>query len=187
MRSTSLIRRLTPAVFLLVVCGVVTGLMMRTRASGADGIDWPSHGGDAGHRQYSALDQITPANVAGLAVQWTYHTGDARPNGRSQIQCNPIIVHGVLYATSPQLKTFALDAASGQELWVFDPFKSAAATVDTSSLGVNRGVVYWEEGSERRIFVAAGRRLYALDATTGVPVATFRTGRQRLALRRSGA
>ncbi len=173
MRSTTLIRRLTPAVFLLVICGVVTGLMMRTRASGADGIDWPSHGGDAGHRQYSALDQITPANVTGLAVQWTYHTGDARPNGRSQIQCNPIVVHGVLYATSPQLKTFALDAASGKELWVFDPFKSAAASVDTSSLGVNRGVVYWEEGSDRRIFVAAGRRLYALDAATGTPIATF--------------
>ena len=145
--------------------------MRRARASGADGIDWPSHGGDAGHRQYSALDQITPSNVPSLAVQWTYHTGDARPDGRSQIQCNPIVVHGVLYATSPQLKTFALDAASGKELWVFDPFK--ASNVDTSSLGVNRGVVYWEEGSERRIFVAAGRRLYSLDAATGVPVNSF--------------
>ena len=145
---------------------------MRTRATGADGVDWPSHGGDAGHRQYSALDQITPSNVASLAVQWTYHTGDARPNGRSQIQCNPIIVHGVLYATSPQLKTFALEAATGKELWVFDPFKSSK--VDTSSLGVNRGVVYWEDGSERRILVAAGRRLYSLDAATGCTSEQFR-------------
>ena len=86
MRSTALARRLTPVLFVLIVCGVVTGLMMRTRANGAVGVDWPAHGGDAGHRQYSALDQITPSNVANLAVQWTYHTGDARPNGRSQIQ-----------------------------------------------------------------------------------------------------
>src|SRR4029077_17825255 len=127
--------------------------------------DWRAHGADSGHTQYSSLDQINTGNVSQLKVAWTYHSGDMR-EGRSQIQCNPIIVHGVLYATSPQLKTFALDAASGRELWVFDPFKSAAATVDTSSLGVNRGVVYWEEGSEHRIFVAAGRRLYALDATT---------------------
>jgi quinoprotein glucose dehydrogenase len=174
MRPTSLAGRLTSVLVLLIVCGVVAGLMLRTRANGAVGIDWPMHGGDSGHRQYSALDQITPSNVSNLAVQWTYHTGDARPNGRSQIQCNPIVVHGVLYATSPQLKTFALEAATGKELWVFDPFKKSKE--DTSTLGVNRGVVYWEDGSEKRIFVAAGKRLYSLNAATGVPATEFGDG-----------
>lgn len=132
--------------------------------------DWPVHGGDPGHRQYSPLDQITPENVGRLQVAWTYRTGDARPDNRSQIQCNPIVVRGVLYATSPQLKVFALDAATGAEKWVFDPF---AAGAEEHVLGVNRGVVYWESGDDQRIFVAAGQRLYALDARTGRPIPGF--------------
>ena len=122
-------------------------------------VDWAAHGANAAHTQSSPLDQITPANVATLEVAWTYHTGDARP-GRSQIQCNPIVVRGVLYATSPQLKVFALDAATGQQKWVFDPFTAGA---DQSGLGVNRGVVYWEGegGRDARILVGAGFTLFA--------------------------
>ena len=90
--------------------------------------------------------------------------------GRSQIQCNPLVVHGVLYATSPQLKVLALDAATGARKWVFDPFTSGA---DVSSLGVNRGLVFWEEGTDQRILVASGQRLYALDAKTGTPIPSF--------------
>jgi len=132
--------------------------------------DWPAHGGDAGHTQSSPVAQITTANVSRLQVAWTYRSGDARPDGRSQIQCNPIIVHGVLYATSPQLKVFALDAATGQQKWIFDPFVAGA---DQNSLGVNRGVVFWESGEDQRILVAAGQRLYALDAKTGRPMPAF--------------
>ena len=83
--------------------------------------DWRAHGADSGHTQYSSLDQIDAGNVSQLKVAWTYHAGDMR-EGRSQIQCNPLVVHGVLYATSPQLKVFALDAATGARKWVFDPF-----------------------------------------------------------------
>lgn len=133
-------------------------------------VDWPNHGGDPGHRQYSTLDEITRDNVSQLRVAWTYRTGDARADNRSQIQCNPIVIRGVLFATSPQLKTFALDAATGRELWVFDPFEAGA---EQHSLGVNRGVAYWEDGTDRRILVTAGQRLYALDAATGKPVETF--------------
>jgi quinoprotein glucose dehydrogenase len=132
--------------------------------------DWPAHGGDAGHTQSSPVAQITTDNVSQLQVAWTYRTGDARADGRSQIQCNPIVVRGTLYATSPQLKVFALDAASGVARWTFDPF---AAGADPNALGVNRGVVYWESGDDQRILVAAGQRLYALDARTGKPVPTF--------------
>ena len=99
--------------------------------------DWRAHGADAGHTQYSSLDQINTGNVSQLKVAWTYHAGDVR-EGRSQIQCNPLVVHAVLYATSPQLKVLALDAATGTRKWVFDPFISGA---DVSSLGVNRGLM----------------------------------------------
>ena len=136
-------------------------------------VDWAAHGANAAHTQSSPLTQITPANVASLKVAWTYHTGDARPD-RSQIQCNPIVVRGVLYATSPQLKVFALDAATGQQKWVFDPFTAGA---DQSGLGVNRGVVYWEGegGRDARILVGAGYTLFALDAATGKPIESFGT------------
>jgi quinoprotein glucose dehydrogenase len=133
--------------------------------------DWAAHGADAAHTQSSPLRQITRENVGRLQVAWTYHTGDARP-GRSQIQCNPIVVRGVLYATSPQLKVFALDAATGAAKWTFDPFTAGA---DASGLGVNRGVVYWEneQGGEARILVGAGYTLFALDAATGQPIESF--------------
>ena len=131
--------------------------------------DWSAHGANSSHTQYSPLGQITPANVQHLQVAWTYHSGDAR-EGRSQIQCNPIVVHGVMYATTPSLRVFALDAATGQQKWIFDPAKAGAAD---SPLGVNRGVVHWESGSDARIFATFGERLYALDARTGIPVPTF--------------
>jgi quinoprotein glucose dehydrogenase len=134
------------------------------------GREWPTHGGNTAHTQYSPLAQINTTNVNRLKVAWVYHTGDKRDDNRSQIQCNPIIVNGVLYATSPQIKVFALNAATGKELWTFDPFKAGA---QASSLGVNRGVTYWQSGDDRRIFVSGGQRLYALDARTGQPIPSF--------------
>ncbi len=133
-------------------------------------VDWPTHGGDPGHRQFSTLNQINTGNVGALKVAWTYRTRDAQPDNRSQIQCNPIVVNGVLYGTSAGPKTFALDAATGRELWVFNPFAGGGRA---HSLGVNRGVVFWEGGDDRRIFVATGPRLYALDARTGKPIPSF--------------
>lgn len=89
------------------------------------------------------------------------------------------MVDGVLYATSPGLRVFALRAATGEELWRFDPPGAAEAG------HVNRGVAYWSAGgspnggasnTERRVFVAVGARLWALDARTGRPVPTFGRG-----------
>jgi quinoprotein glucose dehydrogenase len=135
--------------------------------------EWRVHGGNPGHTQHSPLAGITAANVDRLRVAWTYRTGDARPDGRSQIQCSPIVVDGVLYATSAGLKAFALDAATGRELWRFDPF---AAGAEASALGVNRGVAYWSDGRDRRILYSAGQVLFALDATTGRLRPGFGTG-----------
>jgi quinoprotein glucose dehydrogenase len=151
---------------------ICVGLFLLVAACGRDAADrdWPAHGGDPGHTQYSPLDQIDASNVSQLQVAWTYRSGDASPDGRSQIQCNPIVVGGVLYATSPQLKTFALDAATGAVKWTFDPFEGQSAQ---HALGVSRGVVYWQGGGDRRILVAAGQRLYALDAGSGKPVTSF--------------
>jgi quinoprotein glucose dehydrogenase len=157
--------------FTLLTAATIAALFVVNRAP--EPHDWPAHGGDSGHRQYSTLDQINRENVGSLRVAWTYYTADKRADNRSQIQCNPLVIDGVLYGTSAQLKVFALEAETGRELWVFDPFESGA---EEHSLGVNRGLVSWADGGDRRIFMAAGQRLYALDARTGRPIESFGEG-----------
>ena len=157
-------------VAVLAVAALGAWYVFNRRAATGPDREWRYHGGDPGHGQYSRLSQIDRTNVGRLRVAWTYNTGDAEPEGRSQIQCNPIIVRGVLYGTSPQIKVFALDAATGRQLWRFDPFSAGAKS---HSLGVNRGVTYWEDGDDRRILVTGGQRLYALNAETGIPIETF--------------
>ncbi|MGC1244100.1 MAG: PQQ-binding-like beta-propeller repeat protein [Chryseosolibacter sp.] len=130
---------------------------------------WSVYRGDKGNSAYSALDQINKENVDQLQVAWTYHTGDAEPGNRSAIQCNPIVVNGMMYLTSPKLKLIALDPASGKEMWKYDPF------ADGQAAGVNRGVTYWEADQDKRIFFTAGSYLHALNAEDGKLVSGFGT------------
>lgn len=133
---------------------------------------WHSYQGGQGSNQYSALEQINRSNVDQLEVAWTYHTGDKRTDPPSTIETNPIVANGMLYGVSPMLKVFALNAATGQEKWVFDPFEGEKAR------GVSRGVMHWQstDGADQRILFTAGAYLYALDAKTGQPVDSFGTG-----------
>ncbi|MEJ2076601.1 MAG: pyrroloquinoline quinone-dependent dehydrogenase [Acidobacteriota bacterium] len=132
--------------------------------------DWPTYLGGQGRNHYSPLSQIDTGNVVRLRRVWEFHTGDADSSNRSQIQCNPVVIHGILYGTSPQIKVFALDASSGRELWRFDPFDGQGSG---ASLGVNRGLVYWSDGEDRRILFTAGSFLYALDAGDGELIPDF--------------
>ncbi len=132
--------------------------------------NWSVYLGDAGGTHYSTLTQITPANVARLQPAWTFRTGGADANNRSQIQCNPLVIDGVLYGTSPVLVLFAVEAATGRELWRFDPF--AAGNVE-GGRGLNRGFSWWQEDGERRLMFSAGRFLHALDPATGKLIETF--------------
>ena len=132
-------------------------------------VDWPYYLGD-GSSQHSTLDQITPANVHRLETAWTYYAGGADPNGYSQMQTSPIVVGGILYGASPHLHHFALDAATGRELWRFDPFQNGA----TASGGdFARGVTYWDDGADGRIFLTAEASLFALNAQSGSPISEF--------------
>lgn len=131
---------------------------------------WKIKGGTADGIQYSQLDQINTENVNQLQVAWMYQSGDADTvNNRTQIQCNPIVVNGMLYGTSPSLKAFALDASNGKQLWKFD------GGSDNAGLGVNRGVTYWEDAEDKRILYSFGEYLYALHALTGKKIETFGT------------
>lgn len=133
-------------------------------------VNWAWYLGDAATTHYSSLRQINPENVHQLEIAWTYQSGDADTSGRSQIQCNPLIIDGVLYGSSPKLKCFALNAATGEEIWKFDPFEG---NYQMFGMGVNRGLAYWESQDDQRILYGAGAFLYALDAKTGQPIPSF--------------
>ena len=133
---------------------------MQVRPASRGGLsDWTAHGGGPEQTHYSKLDQINTNNVSALETAWTYETGDAFQG--SEMQCNPIVVNGVLYATSPKLRVFALDASTGKLRWSFDPPGASAAGKVR-----NRGLTYWTDGKDSRILVPAPNHLYALDART---------------------
>jgi quinoprotein glucose dehydrogenase len=136
-------------------------------------VDWPHYAGDAMASRHSALTQIDTSNAHTLELAWVYHCGDADTvNNRSQIQCQPIVIHGILYATSPGKKVFALDAATGKQLWVFDPLKMISEG-EYAWAGTNRGLAHWSDGKSAFLFYSIGSWLFCLDRATGVPVSSF--------------
>jgi glucose dehydrogenase len=122
--------------------------------------EWPAYGGGPASIRYSPLDQIHRGNVRDLQVAWTYDSGES-----GGLQTNPIVVDGVLYTVTPRHRVVALDAATGAPRWVFDS--------GIPGSGPNRGVTYWADGDDRRIFAAQDQYLYALDARTGAAIASF--------------
>jgi quinoprotein glucose dehydrogenase len=124
--------------------------------------DWTVYGGGPEGIRYSALAQINRDNVKRLALAWRWDSGDEFRG--SEMQCNPIVVDGVLYATTPKLRAVALDAATGKLLWSFDPLEGQPQRKYR-----NRGVVHWQG----RIYFSAREHLIALDAKTGRPAAGF--------------
>jgi quinoprotein glucose dehydrogenase len=81
-------------------------------------------------------------------------------------------VEGTLYATTPRANVVALDAATGKLRWRFDPWKDEPLGFLYRKVR-SRGVTYWSDGEDRRIFTAARQYLYALNADTGQPITSF--------------
>lgn len=141
--------------------------LWRTPSAANNIHEWPSYGGNLENTHFSPLRQINRDNVRQLQVAWTYDTGDVFEG--SELQCNPIMIGDTLYATSPKLRVFALDAATGKERWSFDPNEGRRP----QGAQRNRGVTYWAGAGEPRIYFAFRNWLYALDARTGKPAGEF--------------
>ena len=132
---------------------------------------WSVYGGGPDSIRYSSLNQINRSNAHRLTTAWTFDTGD--DSRGSEMQCNPIVVNGILYATTPTLRVLAIDAATGALRWSFDPNESAKVPGRRR----NRGVTYWTDGSgDERILFTWRHLLHALDARTGKLVTSFGDG-----------
>jgi len=126
-----------------------------------DNTQWSEYLGGPDRNHYSSLKQINTSNVHTIKKIWEYKSGDS-----GQVQCNPIIVNGVLYGVTASNHVFALNAADGKERWRY--IQPGAGTSN-----VNRGVTYWEESGQKRILYAYDSFLCALDAETGKPIISF--------------
>jgi len=149
--------------------------------------DWPYVGGDAGGMRYSTLDQINRKNVKDLQVAWTFHTGPHNfaygdIHTHPSMQCTPVVIDGVMYLTSVDTQVMALDAATGRELWRFNPRRTKDGHMS------NRGVAYWSDGRRggmrRILFAIPDGKLFSLDARTGKPDPAF--GKQGVVELRDG-
>jgi quinoprotein glucose dehydrogenase len=125
-------------------------------------VDWSVNGG-AYNIHYSFLTQINPENVKRLQVAWTYDSGDAFKG--SEMQSNPIVVDGLLYATTPKMRVIALNALTGKQLWSFDPKPEGAVQRRFRQRGVTV--------AGERLFFTYRNYLYCLNRLTGKPIAGF--------------
>lgn len=154
-------------------------------------IDWPAYGGGDGGGHYTPAEQITPKNVSSLTEAWRHRSGDYRegnfsttegtsngsPGDRpSSFMVTPIMVRDTLYYCTPFNRVFALDPATGNERWIFDPQVDISGEIITNC----RGVSSWvdteapEEFCGHRIVLGTlDARIIALDGATGKPCPAF--------------
>jgi quinoprotein glucose dehydrogenase len=143
-------------------------------------VEWRFYAGDAASSRYAAADQITADNVHDLEIAWRWSSPDEALRAADPTlwpwanESTPLMIGGTLYTSSSMSQVAAIDAATGTTRWVYDP--ESWRTGSSPNHWHNRGVAYWENGRERRIYIATGDAyLIALDANTGQPVSGFGT------------
>jgi quinoprotein glucose dehydrogenase len=170
--------RIAPLALLASTALVGTGRAQLAPGSG----DWSAYGRDAFGSRYSPLTQINTANVARLAVAWTYRTGEIGQHTRrpTKFEATPLMVGGTLYLSTPFGRVIALDPETGRERWTYD---GRADRGDNWGDFANRGVSTWIDpraahgaSCRRRIYLGTiDARIIALDAVTGTVCRGFGT------------
>ena len=136
--------------------------------------EWPTYGGNLANWRYSPLDQINAGNFDKLEVAWRFNTAALGARPEYKFEGTPLMVHGVIYTTAGTRRAVvALDAATGEELWMHSMNEGERGT-NAPRLLSGRGLAYWTDGKEERIlYVTPGYQLVCLDAKTGAPVKNF--------------
>jgi len=143
---------------------------------------WPSYGGDQLSSKYSPLAQITRDNVSELVLAWSWNSPDAAliaaddSLSPAAYKSTPLMVNDVLYISTSLGQVAAIDAVSGESIWIFDTGSYRAGR--PTNLGFNhRGVAYWSEGDRQRIYMPSHDfYLWSIDAVTGIPDPSFGEG-----------
>ena len=176
--------------FLLAGCGP-DGTARAPGAGGVDGDlaagDWPSYGGDPGAMGYSPADQIDRDNVGDLTLAWAWETGDEPLSGPrlpvpgetvrpGAFQNTPVALNDTMYVSTPYNRVVALDAATGTEIWSYDPRTWEWGQPPNGTGFVHRGIALWSGAGQRIVLLNSRWRLIALDAATGRPIPTFGDG-----------
>ena len=130
---------------------------------------WNVYKADAESSSYSPLKEINKENVQQLKMAWIFNPNDTvkGSSGFGNSECNPIVIDGIMYATSARHRLYAINSTNGKLIWSFDPFNSEKGG------GINRGVTYWEDGNDKRILFTAGDNLFAVNAQTGKLITSF--------------
>lgn len=138
--------------------------------------EWRAFGASPENTKYSALDQIDVSNFTQLEIAWRWQSvssevASQRPNIRpGQFKATPLMVRGLVYVSTALGQVVALDAGTGELVWLYDP-RSYERLDRPANIGwQHRGVSYWSEasGEDARVFIAThDLRLIALNALTG--------------------
>ena len=131
---------------------------------------WTTYSGDPTGSKYSSLDQINTTNVKNLKLLWSYEAFDKNEKHKNGIQCNPIVIDDRIYLIGPDFNVHSINAENGNLIWKFNPFDEKKIS------GTIRGVTYYNDGKNGRIFFVAESLLYCLDAKTGQLIYSFGSG-----------
>jgi len=166
-------RKIVNMLVRIVLAAVISCSVSFAQTGTSDG-EWTTYGGDLGATRYAPLDQINASNFNKLELAWRFKTDSLGPRPEYQFESTPLMVHGILYTTAGFSRdVVALDAATGEQLWMHHEDEGERAKSAPRQLS-GHGVAYWTDGKEARIlYVTKGYRLIALDAKSGIPVASF--------------
>ena len=147
-----------------------------------EGGEWRNYFGEVNGTKYSPLSQIDKDNVKDLRIAWRWRSADralqlSNPLWRAgRNEETPLMINGVLYTVTGLGLVAALDPATGDTRWVYDP-ESYKAGIPNNGGFLQRGLGYWTDGSAERLFVGtADAYLVSIDARTGKPDPAFGSG-----------
>ncbi len=155
------VRWIPPALVCVIALQQSLGVAQPHQPKSVQSHDWPVYGGQKADDHYSPLTQINRSNIGKLKVAWSFDTGEKGVG----LQTSPLIVGRTLYAYTPTQKVIALDAATGKLLWTFDSGVTSTQPV--------RGLTWWSDGTETRLFAGIANFLYALAPRNGKPIQSF--------------
>ena len=140
--------------------------------------DWPMYTADIHGSKYSPLDQINAGNFSKLEVAWRFKTDNLGPRPETKLEGTPIMIGDTVYATAGTRRAVvALNAATGEQKWMYAMDEGERATRWAPRQLSGRGLSYWTDGKgdDRVVYVTTGYRLVSLNAKTGQPIAGFGT------------